>query len=71
MDKTPKCKCQFPGVASVRIGNAELDPCQYQVAEIHKNVTVEVLKCPKCGAVEIGWYRQENTEDILMEESDA
>lgn len=43
-------------------------PCQYILTEIHKNVTVEVLKCPKCGDVSIGWYKQDNTEDILREE---
>lgn len=44
-----------------------LDPCKYKVAEVHKNVTIEVLKCAICGHVSIGWRRQENTEDIIME----
>ena len=61
-------KCQFHGGMTVRIGDNTLDPCQYKLSEIHKNVTVEILKCPKCGAVSIGWYRQDDTEDILMEE---
>lgn len=41
----------------------ELDPCRYEVIEKHRNVTVEVLRCKKCGHVEIAWTRQENTED--------
>jgi hypothetical protein len=64
-------KCQFPDGISVHIGDAVIDPCQYKLAEIHKNVTVEVLKCPKCGAVSIGWHRQEDTEDILIGEPES
>lgn len=62
------CKCQFPDGAQIRIGDMALDPCKYKVSEIHKNVTIEVLKCAVCGHVSIGWRRQENTEDIIMEE---
>lgn len=62
------CKCQFPDGATVQIGDMILDPCKYVVAEVHKNVTIEVLKCSVCGAVSIGWKRQEDTEDIIMEE---
>jgi hypothetical protein len=29
-----------------------------------KNVTVEILKCEVCGEVSIGWYRQDNTEEV-------
>ena len=64
------CKCQFPeGMADVRIGNAPLDPCKYVLSEIHRNVTVEILECPVCGDVSIAWYRQDNTEDIIMKEN--
>ena len=53
----------------VFLGNgAELDPCIYEIDAIYKNCTVEILKCPKCGKVSIGWYRQENTEEISEEE---
>ena len=62
-------KCKFPdGATSVRIGDAELDPCKYVLVEKYKNVTVEVLKCPVCGEVTIGWYKQDNTEEISLEE---
>lgn len=62
-------KCEFPnGTKAVQIGNVKLDPCQYVVAEAYRNVTVEVLRCRVCGAVSIGWRRQENTEAIIMEE---
>lgn len=61
-------KCQFPeGAVDIRIGNTELDPCKYVLTEKYKNVTVEVLKCPVCGDVSIGWYKQDNTEEISLE----
>ena len=59
-------KCQFPGGASIRLGDKSLDPCQFELYEIHKNVTVEILRCPKCGEISIGWKRQADTEDILV-----
>ena len=62
------CKCQFPSGATIRLGDRVLDPCQYVLSEIHKNVTVEIIKCKVCGDVSVGWRRQENTEDILIEE---
>jgi hypothetical protein len=62
------CKCKFPDGVEVKIGDLELDPCKYEVAEIHKNVTVEVLRCKVCGHLSMGWRRQNNTEDIIMED---
>lgn len=62
------CKCQFPDGAEVRIGDIELDPCIYELTEVHKNVTVEVMKCSVCGNVTFGWRRQNNTVDIITEE---
>ena len=42
--------------------------CEMQVDQILKNVTVEILRCPVCGKVSIGWIRQDNTEEISEEE---
>ena len=62
-------KCQFSnGASDIRIGDAVLDPCRYELSEKYRNVTVEILKCPVCGNVSIGWYKQENTEEITMED---
>ena len=61
------CKCKFPDGVSVQIGGAALDPCQYELTEKYKNVTVEILTCPKCGDVSVGWYKQDNTEEISLE----
>lgn len=63
------CKCQLPkGVTIKPDGVHELDPCSYKLTERHINVTVDILTCSVCGSVSIGWRRQENTEDIIMEE---
>ena len=56
-------ECKWLGGAIMRPdGKHELDPCVYETMEIHRNVTVEVLRCKKCGKVEIQWYRQDDTE---------
>lgn len=60
-------RCRFPeGVTVKPDGVNELDPCTYQDVEIHRNVTVVVSQCTKCGHVEISWYRQEDTEDEII-----
>ena len=56
--------CQHNGVAIKPDGVHDLSPHQY-VEEIKlRNVTVQVLRCKVCGKVSIGWYRQENTEEV-------
>ena len=57
-------KCSFgDGITIKPDGVNELDPCRYELVEKHRNVTVEVLRCKKCGHVEIMWHRQDDTED--------
>ncbi len=63
-------KCCLPGMTIKPDGINELDPCKYEVTEIHRNVTVEILRCQKCGHMEISWYRQEDTEDEIIEGDD-
>ena len=54
-------KCSFgEGVTIKPDGVHELDACTYEVMEVHENVTVEVLRCQKCGHVELSWYGQED-----------
>lgn len=45
-----------------------LDPCVYEEMEVHRNVTVVVKQCPKCGHVELEWHRQDDTEDEYIKE---
>lgn len=51
------------GITAKPDGVHELDPCEYEVVEAYRNVTVEVLRCKNCGHVEISRIRQENTEE--------
>ncbi len=65
-------KCNFgAGVTVKPDGINELDPCIYEDAEIHTNVTVVVKRCHKCGHIELVWHRQENTEDFMDGEWDG
>lgn len=58
-------KCQFPnGIEIKPDGVNTLDPCLYSLTEVHTNVTVKVYKCVHCGAIDVCWERQDNTEDI-------
>ena len=61
-------KCEFPKGISIRPdGINELDACHYDLIEKYKNVTVEILKCKKCGHVEVLWRKQDNTEELELE----
>ena len=60
-------KCQLPNGLSIRPdGVNELDPCVYRRKEIHRNVTVEISQCERCGHIEISWHRQPDTEDEIL-----
>ena len=55
-------KCKFPhGITIKPDGENELDPCIYEEIEKYANVTVSVMRCRKCGHIEISWQRQEDT----------
>ena len=58
-------KCKFPDGVVVKLdGVHETKPHAYRLKQKLKNVTVEILECSECGDVSIGWYRQEDTEEI-------
>lgn len=57
--------CSFGEGVSVKLdGVHELSPHPLKLSQRLKNVTVEILECPKCGETSVGWYRQPNTEEI-------
>mgnify|MGYP007057732255 CR=1 FL=1 len=57
--------CTFGESVSVKLdGIHELSPHPLKLSQRLKNVTVEILECPKCGETSVGWYRQANTEEI-------
>ena len=58
-------KCKYKGGITIKPdGVNDLDPCDYEEVETHKNVTVHVLRCRNCGHVELEWEQQENTEEV-------
>lgn len=60
-------KCGFPDGITIRPdGVNELSPHLFEDIEIHKNVTVIVSKCVRCGEMEVSWIRQEDTEDNVL-----
>lgn len=62
-------KCSFPdGVEIKPDGVNALDPCLYVRKETHKNVTVYIDQCSKCGHVIISWGHQPNTESTIYGE---
>lgn len=57
-------KCSFgDGITFKPDGVHELDPCVYETLEVHRNVTVIIGKCMKCGHVDMSWIRQDDTID--------
>lgn len=62
-------KCSFDGIEVRPDGVNALDPCLYEDVTMYKNVTVIVSKCKRCGHIELSWLRQENTEEISLEEN--
>ena len=49
-------------------GEYELEAVTLELVAIYKNVTVELLKNPETGEISIGWYNQDDTEEIDAEE---
>lgn len=47
------------GGADIKIGEATVSHCEYELDEVIENCTVEILKCRNCGNVSIGWRRDD------------
>lgn len=58
-------KCQYPEGVHLVIGKNEVDPCLYEEIEKYQNVTITVLRCKRCGHIELEWEKQENTRKLL------
>ena len=64
-------KCEWPEGLTVKPdGIHELDACVYDIVKKYRNVTIEVLRCSRCGNEEFVWYRQEDTEEVTDEEDE-
>ena len=55
-------KCKSP-VTIRPDGVNELDPCIYEEIETHHNCTVHVLRCKRCGHIELMWEKEKEDED--------
>ena len=59
-----KAVCKHNGITIKPDGIHPLSQHLFVEEECLKNVTVQILRCRKCGHVSIGWYRQANTEEV-------
>ena len=59
--------CEHRNGSISNILGIPVDPCIYKDIEAYKNVTVFVSKCIHCGAIDIRWMKQEDTEEIEIE----
>ena len=41
----------------LKIGDVEIDPCDYEEIDVIENCIVHILKCRKCGHIEIEWEK--------------
>lgn len=46
----------------IRIGEHTVDPCIYEEIETVEHCTVHILRCSKCGHIEIMWEREKDDE---------
>ncbi len=60
-------KCRHGDGDISRIGEHDVDPCLYVEEEAYRNVTVHIMRCKRCGHVEISWERQDDTEEVEIE----
>lgn len=56
--------CNHNGITIKPDGIHELSPHKFKLEQKLRNVTIEILRCEECGEVSIGWYRQEDTEEV-------
>ncbi len=53
-------RCRFPdGVVIKPDGVNELDSCLYEEIETVEHCTVHILRCQRCGHIEIEWEREQ------------
>lgn len=60
-------KCGEGSVAFKPDGINPLDPCRYELREVHTNCIVEISVCKKCGHVDISWRRTDETDDFFYD----
>lgn len=58
-------RCTHGDGVTMMLNGHEVDPCLYEEIEKWENVTVTVLRCKRCGHIELEWTPQENTERLF------
>lgn len=54
-------KCKPEGADKLYLFGIEVDPCRYEELERHENVTVTILRCKRCGSLDIQWKKTPET----------
>ncbi len=47
-----------------------VSPHCFEEIGVYKNVTVQILRCPHCGEISVGWIRQPDTEIVYEKEEE-
>ena len=54
-----KCEKLDDELIGLNIAGVDVDPCVYEEVETIENCTVHILRCKKCGHVEVEWERND------------
>lgn len=57
-------KCTWPNDVEAKIYGVPVDPCLYTDRQRLHNVDITISECEKCGAIDISWSKNEDTEVI-------
>ena len=47
-----------------------VSPHRFEEIGVYRNVTVQILRCPHCGEISVGWIRQPDTEVVYEKEEE-
>ena len=62
-------KCTWPDGMEAKIHDIPVDPCIYTDRQRLHNVDITISECKKCGAIDISWSKNEDTE-VIYEDAD-
>ena len=62
-------KCTWPDGVEAKIGGIPVAPCIYTDRQRLHDVDITISECEKCGAIDISWSKNEDTE-VIYEDAD-
>ena len=62
-------KCAWPDGIEAKIHDIPVDTCVYTDRQRLHNVDITISECEKCGAIDISWSKNEDTE-VIYEDAD-